>query len=140
MEFPAIGCCDLQGLINKVIETRKRERYFVLLKICIDGGGEFLQISISVFDRDDPIPNKSGTLSKKFIESGGKKIVIIGLIRDVPEDYANVKRLWIHCDVGYLRNYTVATDLKLCNMLLLMMIHSFCHLFFWSDHTKDAFH
>ena len=77
MEFPAIVCCDLQGLINKVIETRKRERDFVLLKICIDGGGEFLQISISVFDRDDPIPNKSGTLSKKFIDLVARKLLLL---------------------------------------------------------------
>ena len=39
----------------------------------------------------------SGALSKKFLESGVKKIFIIGLVPDVFEDYVNVKRLWMNC-------------------------------------------
>ena len=87
MEYPTIVCSDLPRLINKVIEKRQREKDFVLIKISIDGGGGFLKICASVFDLDDPIPKMSGALSKKFLESGVKKIFIIGLVSDVSEDY-----------------------------------------------------
>ena len=46
----------------------------------------------------------------------------------------------MNCGVGDLRNYTVATDLNLCNVVLLMMNHSSCHVCVWSDHAKDALH
>ena len=46
----------------------------------------------------------------------------------------------MNCGVGDLRNYTVATDLNLCNVVLLMMNHSSCHVCVWSDHGKDALH
>ena len=62
----------------------------VLIKISIDGSGGFLKIWNSVFDIDDPIPKISGALSKTFLESGVKKIFIIGLIPDVSKDYVNV--------------------------------------------------
>ena len=90
MEFPTIVCSDLPGLINKVIEKRQRERDSVLVKISIDGDGGFLKICASVFDVDDPVPKMSGALSKKFLESGVKKIFIIGLVPNVSEDYVNV--------------------------------------------------
>ena len=40
----------------------------------------------------------------------------------------------------HLKNYTIATDLKLCNVLLGMMSHSSCHPCAWCDTTKDNFH
>ena len=42
--------------------------------------------------------------------------------------------------VEHLRNFTVATDSKLCNILLGMMNHSSCHPCAWCDITKDALH
>ena len=134
MEFPTIVCFDLLGLIDMVLEKRERERDSVLIKISVDGGGGFLKICASIFEIDDPTPRVSGALSKKFLESGVKKILIVG--PDVSENYVIVKRLWINCDVDKLRNYRVATDLKLCNILLGMMSHSSCHLCAWCDITK----
>ena len=76
----------------------------VLIKISIDGSGGFLKIWNSVFDIDDPIPKISGALSKTFLESGVKKIFIIGLVPHVSEDYVNIKQLWMNCGVEHLRN------------------------------------
>ena len=46
---------------------------------------------------------------------------VIGLVADIPENYVNVKRLWLNADIESLRQrYTVATDLKLCNILGVM--------------------
>ena len=140
MEFPTIVCSDPPGLINKVTEKRQREKDSVLIKISTDGGGEFLKICASVFDIDNPILKMSGALSKTFPKSGVKKNFTIGLVPDVPEDYVNVKWLWTTCGVEHLRNYTVATDLKLCNILLGMMNHSSCHPCAWYGITKEALH
>ena len=127
MEFPTIVCSDLPGLIDMVLEKCERQRDSILIKINVDGGGGFLKICASIFETDDPTPRVCGTLSKKFLESGVKKILIVGLVPDVSENYVNVKRLWINCGVEKLRNYTVATDLKVFNILLGMMSYSSCH-------------
>ena len=76
---------------------------------------------------------------EKFLKSGVKNIFIIGLVPDVSEDYVNVKRLWMNCGVENLRNYTVATNLNLFNILLGMMSHSSCHPCALCDITKEAF-
>ena len=94
-------CSDLPGLIDKVLEKRQRDRDSVLIKISIGGGGGFLKVCASVFDINDPIPKLSTALSKKFLESGVKKILIIGLVPDVSEDYVNVKRVWMNCGIEH---------------------------------------
>ena len=50
----------------------------------------------------------------------------------------NVKRLWMNCGVEHLRNYAVATNLNLYNILLGMMSHTSCHPCARCDITKDA--
>ena len=62
-----------------------------MIKISIDGGGGFPNICTSIFDIDNPIPKISNAFSKKFLESGVKKIFIIGLVPDVFDDYVKVK-------------------------------------------------
>ena len=140
MEFSTIVCSDLPGLINKVIEKCQRQRDSVLIRISIDGGGGFLKICTPAFETDNPILKMNGALLKKFLEVGVKNISIIVLVPDVCEDYVNVKRLWMNCVVYHLRNYTVVTDLKLCNILLGMTNQSSCLLCAWFDITKDALH
>ena len=122
------------------MEKRQRERDSVLIKISINGGGGFLKICASLFDIDDPIPKMSCALSKTFLESVVEKMFIIGLVPNVSEDYVNVKWLWMNFGVEHLRNCTVATDLKLCNILLGMMNPSSCHPCTWCEITKDALH
>ena len=77
-------------------------------------------------------------LSKKFLELGVKRVFIIGLVPYVTELYANVKRIWINYGIDHLKEYTVPTDLKLCNGLLGMMSHSSCYPCAWCNTRKDA--
>ena len=135
-----VTCSDLPSLIDEVRRERQRDKDSVLIKISIDGGGGFLKICTSVFDINDPIPKVGGGLTKKFLESGVKKVLIIGIAPDVNEYYVNVKRLWLNSGVDKLRGYTIATDLKLCNVLLGLMSHSSCHPCAWCDFDKDNLH
>ena len=52
----------------------------------------------------------------------------------------NVKKLWINLGLQKLhRRFTVATDLKLCNILLGTMSHSSCHPCCWCEVEKSSF-
>ena len=97
----------------------------IIISVGIDGGGGFLKICMSIFDINDPFPHAQSGLAKKFIESGVKRVFLIGIVPDVPDNYVNVKRLWVNSGLESLdKRFTVATDLKLCNILLGMMSHS----------------
>ena len=140
LEVPTVVCNDLPSLIDKVLTERQRDRKSVLVKISIDGGGGFLKMCTSIFDINDPTPKVGGSSIKKFLEYGVKKLFIIGLVPNVSEDYVNVKRLWLNSGVEKLHRYTIATDLKLCNVLLGLMSHSSCHPCAWCDSDKDSLH
>ena len=91
---PTVVCKDISTLLDKVIQKRKKiESDSLLLKISIDGGGGFLKICVSLFDIDKPQPSEDNSLAKRFLESGVKKVVLIGIVPDVSENYANVKKL-----------------------------------------------
>ena len=74
---------------------------------------------------------------KKFLESGVKRVFIIGLVPNVSEHYVNLKQIWVNCGINNLKNYTIAIDLKLCNLLLGMMNYSSCHPYACCDTNKD---
>ena len=66
-----------------------------------------------------------------------KKVLLVAAVPDVPENYQNVKKLWLNLGLENLdRRFTINTDLKLCNILLGMMLHSSCHPCCWCDVGK----
>lgn len=64
------------------------------------GGGGFLNICLSILDINDPLSEENSAISKKFLESGIKKVFIIGLVLDVSDNYVNVKIL-----IGFWRGH-----------------------------------
>ena len=137
-EQETIICTDVSEFVDVILEKRDREwGDSLLLRVGIDGGGDFFKICLSIFDKDDPFPCIKSNLSKKFKESGVKKVFILALVTGIQENYVNVKRLWLSLQLNRLRRYTLATDLKLCNILLGMMSHSSCHPCCWCDVNKD---
>ena len=97
----------------------------------------YLKVNLSIFDKNDPFPQVKGNVSKKFKESGVKKVFILALVPGIQENYVNVKRIWINLQLHLLQRYTIATDLKLCNILLGIMSHASCHPRCWCDIHKD---
>lgn len=137
-EQATVVCNDISRLVDLVMKKRSLENCnSLLIKIGIDGGGGFLKFCMSIFDIDNLVSiNKTG-LSKKIKDSGVKKVFLIGAVPDVPENYANVKQLWIKLGLQQLnRKFTIATDLKLCNILLGLMSHSSSHPCCWCDIKK----
>ena len=56
----------------------------------LDGGGGFLKICLSVFDVKNLISCTS-VVEKKYLDSGVKKVQILAIAPDVPENYLNMK-------------------------------------------------
>ena len=140
-EQETIICTDVSKFVDVILEKRDREwGESLLLRVGIDGGGGFFKICLSIFDKDDPFPRIKSNLSRKLKESGVKKVFILALVPGIQENYVNVKRLWLNLQLNRLRRYTLATDLKLCNILLGMMSHSSCHPCCWCDVNKDDLH
>ena len=106
------------------------------MRVGLDSGGGFLKVCMSIF-------NLSGTTSqkvsaKKFKDSGVKKVIIIAISPNVPENYVNIKKMWLNIGLHTTsRKFTIATDLKLCNILLGLMSHSSKHPCCWCDIDKD---
>ena len=67
-----------------------------------------------------------------------KKLFLLAIVPDVPENYVDVKRIWTVLGLQTIqKRFTIATDLKLCNILLGMMSHISCHPCCWCDVDKD---
>ena len=111
---------------------------YCILKVGIDSGGGFLKICMSVFDMANLVSGSKVGLWKIFKDSGVKKVFLVAAVPVVPENYQNVKKLWLNLGFQILdRRFTIATDLKLCNILLGMMSHSSCDPCCWCDVEKS---
>ena len=110
----------------------------MLVRIGLDGGGGFMKICLSVFDMNCAQNREyRKRLGEKFKDSGVKKVMIIAIVPDIQENYVNVKRLWLEYGIDKLkRNFTIATDLKLCNILLGLMSHTSTHPCCWCNIIK----
>ena len=114
-EQSTVVCTDLCKFVDLVLQKRSLENSeSLLVKVGIDGGGDFLKICLSVFDIDNLVSGNKVGLSKKFKDSVVKKVFLIAAVPDVPENYQNVKKLWLNLGLQNLdRRFTIATDLKL---------------------------
>ena len=122
--------------VEHVIESRNLNPEDVILRVSLDGGGEFIKVCLSIFDPEITLRGKC--LSKQFKDTGVKKAFIIALVPDTPEIQHNVKRLWINTGLDSLeRRFTIATDLKMINILIGLMSHSCSHPCSWCDTGKD---
>ena len=141
-EQSTVMCNNVPDFIDVILRERLLEdKDSVLIRIGIDGGGGFLKICLSIFDINDPFSNVQSGVSNKFKESGVKKIFLIAIVPNMPENYVNVKKLWINLCLQTLdKRFTVAKDLKLCNILLGMMSHISMHPCCWCDIKKGNLH
>ena len=129
-------CSDVNSLINKVVSLRKLSDH-ALIRIGLDGGGGFVKVILSVFDLDEHADPARLSGSTKFKDSGVKKAFIIGIVPNITENYFNMKKIWINLGLlRFNRDFTIATDLKLCNILLGLMSHSSTHPCCWCDIQK----
>ena len=130
---------DLCNFFDLVLQKRLLENSkSLLVKVGIDNRGGFLKICLSVFDMDNLVSGSKVALSNKFKDSGVKKVFLVAAVSDVLENYQNVKKLWLKLGLQNRdRRFTIATDLKLCNIILGMMLHSNCRPCCWCSVEKS---
>lgn len=133
-------CNNLQLFIHEIVSVREVDLNSSLIKIGIDGGGGFLKVSLAIHN-DSAETSDDKVLSKSFKTSGVKKLFIIGLVPDVPENYWNLKSLWLLIGIHKLTiDFTIASDMKICNILLGLMAHGSLHPCSWCDVEKGNLH
>lgn len=128
-----VYCNNVKGLIEHVINKRSLNEVQLDLKFGIDGGGGFLKVCVSIqcfeHELDSAQRNikrqryQEGLSAKKFKDSGVKKILLIGLVPQMQENYDNIVKLWSLLKINDLKG-TIATDLKLANILTGIMSHA----------------
>ena len=135
-----VYCKDVPGFIEHVKEVREVSES--LLKIGIDGGGGFLKICLSVQSTENAKPEtkrsryEDGIASKRFKDSGEKKLFLLAISSGSQENYENVAKLWTMLNI-HAFDGTIATDLKLANILVGIMAHSSSHPCTWCFAKKD---
>ncbi len=106
----------------------------------MDRGGGFLKVCLNVIE-DARTPTQSPVTKKptsqdKFRDTGVKKLIILGIVANVQENYHNVKTLLDACQVKQL-TFTLATDMKLANILCGIMAHGATYPCCWCEIAKD---
>ena len=95
------------------------------LKVGIDGGGGFFKVCLNMIETKTPFDIKSPPKkrqAKRKKEGGVKKLVIIGIAQEILETYENVKSILNLLKLEKI-DFIIATDYKLCNMLLGLSAH-----------------
>lgn len=139
----AIKCKSVNEFVDQILETRQISEESAMIRIGIDGGGGFLKMCLSVFSNTDDQTvlhrqSHDGVPSKRFKDSGVKKVFILGIVPSVQENYENVHLLWSSIGLDTVeKHFTVATDLKLANILLGLMAHGSMHPCSWCTIDKN---
>ncbi|CAH0562788.1 unnamed protein product [Brassicogethes aeneus] len=136
-----VYCSDLEHI------KTQRQNSDVHLKFGIDGGGGFLksclslqstsQIEADINRKSHRQFYKEGISSKKFKDSGVKKLFILGLAPCYQENYENVFQLWQQLKISSFSG-TLATDLKLANIIVGIMSHSSLYPCTWCSAQKNC--
>lgn len=141
---PFIYCRDIEGFCELVKYTRGYEDFH--LKFGIDGGGGFLKITLSVqkLEDDTQQPRRrqrysDGVAANKMKDTGVKKLFLVGLAPDTQENFENVSTMWSFLKIHEFDG-TVATDLKLANILIGIMSHSSNYPCTWCMAIKGELH
>lgn len=136
-----VYCTDVPAFIAHINEQRQSSNSH--LKLGIDGGGGFLKICLSVQSKNNTETQETnrstfaeGVAAKKFQDSSVKKLFILGIAPNSQENYQNVAQLWSELNINSFSG-TIATDLKLANILVGVMSHSSSYPCTWCYAKKD---
>lgn len=148
-----VYCNHVDNMIQYIIQKRNMnsDDQDVHFKISIDGGGGFIKMCLSISEEkfvemSTRIRFSDGLPSKSLKNTGVKRIFILAIAPDVQENYSNILKIWHKLQLTWIpltQNsmqspmVTVATDLKVANILLGLMSHGSTHPCCWCDVRKS---
>lgn len=141
----AIVCKDLSQFIEFVLDSRGiTDNHH--LKFGVDGGGKFLKFCLSIQSKDVLEFDQTDQKQKSFAfkDSGVKKLFVIAIAQNIPENHYNINLIWKKLQINKFltksRDGTVTTDLKVANILFGLMNHSSSHPCTWCLSKKNTLH
>ena len=135
MVKPVVFCSKIVEFVGVLMEMRGLDPGNVKLKVGLDKGRDHLKMILSLYNPDEVMRSKSGgrVTMEMGIGSGDdysligkRKIMIIAIVPDIPENYFNLQILYDLTQINSVV-YQQTGDLKAINILLgLMSCSSSC--------------
>ena len=146
MESRQMICCnDVTSLIYVIEQFRQKS--YNQAKIGLDGGGGFLKVSLTLMSLESETESAcitkrrllaDGVAAKSRSEGSVQRLFLLAIVPDVPENYRNLLSIWVRLRFDELHiPFTIASDLKLSNLLIGIMAHGSTHPCTWCDVSKD---
>ena len=129
---PVVFCSNVVDFVSELMDLRKLGPGDAKLKVGLDKGRGHLKMVLSMYNPDDVMKMKSeGRVTMKSgIGSGDnhsligkKKIMILAIVPDIPENYHNLQILYDLTKINSV-SYQQTGDLKALNILLGLMSSS----------------
>ena len=112
----AIFCKDVKGFVDYVCQ--KREVADAFFRPGIDGGKGFVKVCLNVIDKSLTSHVGSSRKKDKYKDSGVKKIFILAVVEDKCEMYENLREILQHLHLHISKEWCLAGDLKVCNIIV----------------------
>ena len=113
---------DIDAFVKHIISTRNINPHNHIVRIGLDGGGNFLKICLSIFEMDVNIemPFKKRRRSKEidFLNTGVKKSFIVAIVEDISETYDNIQKILLHIHNLNCIKFFMCNDLKATAIVL----------------------
>ena len=138
-----VFCVDVEGLIHYLLEARNVEGDHTI-KIGIDGGGDFFKICMNIMVEDEEeITSKrmkypEGAFSKDSKSGSVKKLIILAICQEIPENYENLKSILAIMDLDQI-SFISALDMKLALIMFGLSGASATFPCVWCDLNKLNF-
>lgn len=144
MQRPFVFCTDIEELCGIVQEMRECEQKHLKFGIDAPPPSSFLKVALSIQNTQGTTEETrrqnyvDGVAAKKFKDTRVKKLLLLGLVPSTQENHMNVLKLWSLLKINDLKG-TVATDLKLANVLMGIMAHFGTYPCTWCTALKVEF-
>ena len=111
---------NLKEFVSEILKLRNYDQENTLLKLGLDGGQGFFKMTLNIINLEAEQGSVSLSQPKKIcnLDTGVKKLFIIGIVPEMPEYFVNVKACIRQLSMGDVHLPIVfATDLKLANLM-----------------------
>ena len=144
-----VYCTNITGLLDYLREKREFQADSDLFtKVGIDGGGAFLKVCMTVEEAKaadapaEPAQGRSsyndGAFKKELKFSGVKRLLVIGIVEAVCENFNNTKTLMDLINLNSI-SFSSSVDMKMANCLLGLGTAASTYPCPWCEQPKKTF-